>query len=249
MGLCACALSLPVVAPASGQQPPIELKPSFTLKIGKHVTKLDARSVALSGSIGHIQPDGSEPAQVIGGSLWLPRGITLRGGELPSCSAKVVSRYRSVDACPRGSIVGRPSHGIALDGASASIVDGFGHADYEFVNGGARRVWAFMTLYRPALVQEPVAIDLHRLRGRRWSYRLDFKIPQTLMIVAGVPVSLFSFDFDFDGIERAPGYITFDRRCPKRGHFAYRARLAFQHNDGTTSESSRRGPLVCRPVR
>lgn len=246
-GLYTCVLSLAVlVAPAAGQQPPIELEPSFTLTIGKHDAKLDARRVALSGRIGHLQPEGSEPAQVIGGSLWLPRGLELRGGKFPTCPGETLRRDRSIDSCPRRSIVGKPSKGIAFDHAGASFVDGFGHADYEFVNGGARRIWAFMTIYLPALVQEPVAIDVHELRGRRWSYRLDFKIPQVLIIVAGVPVSLFSFDFDFDGIERAPGYLTLDRRCPKRGHFAYRASLTFLHNDGATSEASRRDQLRCR---
>jgi hypothetical protein len=248
-GLCACVLSLAAVAPAAGQQPPIELKPSFTLKVGKHVAKLGARHVALSGSIGHVQPAGVKPAQIISGRLWLPRGLRLRGGDFPTCSGEVMRRDRNVDSCPRRSIVGRPSHGT-FDHASASVVDGFGHAEYQFVNGGARRIWAFMTLYNPAIVQEPVAIDVRELRGRRWSYRLDFKIPQTLMVIAGVPVSLFSFDFDLDGIERAPGYITLKRRCPKRSRLSYRASLTFlNNNDGTTSELTKKGAFACHGER
>lgn len=247
--LCACVLSLAAVAPTVGQQSPIELKPSFTLKTGKHVGKLDARRVALSGSIGHVQPDRSEPAQVIGGSMWLPRGLELHGGKFPTCSGKLMRRYRSVDRCARGSILGMPDYGFAFDHAKASVVDGFGDAGFVIVNGGRRRIWAFMTIYNPALVQEPVAIDVHELRGRRWSHRLDFRIPQVLIIVAGVPVALRSFDIELDGIGRAPGYLTLNRRCPKGGHFAYRTSLAFLHNDGTTSEASRRGRLTCRGSR
>lgn len=41
-----------------------------------------------------------------------------------------------------------------------------------FVNGGKRRIWAYTTFYHPALVSQPVAIEIKQLRRRRWAYEL-----------------------------------------------------------------------------
>lgn len=234
---------LPAVsaAPAVGQLPTIELKPRLDLTIGKPKRNFNPRFAALVGRIRHVQSWSPDPSQIISGSLWLPRGLALNPGAIPDCSRR--SRlYPGIEGCPDDSIVGQPRYGVAF----TDIDDQFTDPDSVFVNGGPGRIWAFMTIYDPALVQELVAIEVHGLRGKKWSYRLDFRIPKVLMVVAGVPISLRSFDLELDGIERAPGYLTLNRRCPRRGHFAYRASLTFLHNDGTTSEASRRSQLRCR---
>lgn len=231
--------------PANAQQPTSGIEPSFTLQIGKRVAKLDARRVALSGKIGRKSSgDAEEAAKITGGSLWLPRGIALNPRRVPVCGPGALRLYIGLEGCPDGSIIGHVRSGTALD-----EVDGFSDADYVFVNTGPEWILAFTTIYNPAIVQEKVALEIHKLRGRKWSYKLDFRLSRVLMVIAGVPVKLRSFDLELDGIERAPGYLTLDRRCPKRGHFAYRASLTFLHNDGATSESTRRAPLRCRGVR
>jgi hypothetical protein len=233
------------VAPANGQQPAIELKPRFELTIGKRVAKRDVRRVALSGQIGHVQSGGAGLSQITAGSMWLPRGFALHPGEIPACLPGMRLRP-GIDGCPDGSMLGELRNpGDGYDGVT-DIEDGFTDADYVFVNGGPRWIWAFMTIYKPALVQEPVAVAVHKLRGAKWSYRLDFRIPKVLLVIAWEQVSLRGFDLDLDGIEQAPGYLTLGRRCPKRGHFAYRASLTFQHHDNTTSEAHDRGSLKCR---
>jgi hypothetical protein len=241
-------VSAPAVTAASvsAQQPTIELKPRFNVTIGASVRKGDARRAALSGRIRQVQPSGPEPAQIAGGSLWLPRGLAFDPGKAAVCRRSFF--VPDIEPCPDDSILGKPSWARAFD-AVAAEVDDFTEADYVFVNGGAGRIWAFMTIYNPALVQEPVPVDVRALRGKRWSYRLDFKLPKVLMIIGGIPTNLRSFDVELDGVEQAPGYLTLNRRCPKRGHFAYRASLTFLHNDGTTSEASRRARLRCRGVR
>lgn len=233
--------------PAFGQQPPIELKPRFELAIGKSARKADTRRAALSGRIRQVQPGALEPARVTGGSLWLPRGLAFNFGKAPVCRRSFTHPPGELCAAD-DSIVGRPpSSGRAFD--ETDEVDGFTDADYVYVNGGAGQMWAFTVIYNPALVQEPVPIKVRKPRGTRWSHRLDFRIPQILQVVGGIPISLRSFDVEIDGIELAPGYLTIARHCPKRGHFAYRASLTFLHDDGTVSEAARRGALTCRARR
>lgn len=241
LGLCGCVLPLVFALPAAGQQSPSDIKPSFDLKIGKRVAKLDTRRVALRGRIGRGSSSAAEAAQITGGSLWLPRGIVLNARRVPICGPGAFWLYIGIEGCPEGSLVGKASSDTGFD-----EVDGFTDPYYVFVNTGPEWILAFTTIYNPAIVQEKVGIEVHKLHGKRWSYRLDFRFSNALMVVAGVPVKLRSFDIELDGIERAPGYLTLDRRCPKRGHFAYRASLSFLHNDGTTSESARRGRLRCR---
>lgn len=241
MSCCGAVLLAASAVPANSQQPTSEIDPSFFLQIGKHVAKLDARRVALSGRIGRGPSSLTEAAQITGGSLWLPRGIALNPRRVPICGLGAFRLYPGIEGCPDGSIVGKATSGTAF-----AEVDGFTDADYVFVNTGPERILAFTTVYNPAIVQEKVALEIHRLRGKKWSYRLDFRLSKFLMVIAGVPVSLRSFDIELDGIERAPGYLTLDRRCPKRGRFAYRASLTFLHNDGTASEVSRRSRLRCR---
>ncbi len=236
------AFAAPVTS-ANAQQPIIELKPRFDVTIGKPMRKLDARRAALSGQIRQVQSSDEEPAQIAGGSLWLPRGLAFDQERASVCRRSWYG-LPGVDSCPDDSILGRPDWGRAFDAATAEV-DGFTEADYAYVNGEAGRIWAFMVIYNPALVQEPVRIEVRKLRGERWSYRLDFRLPQVLMVIGGVPTNLRSFDVEIDGIERAPGFLTLDRRCPKRGHFAYRASLTFLHSDGTTSKVGRRSRLRC----
>jgi len=240
-------LAAGLAAPAAGQLPTVDVKPQFDLKLGKRVARTSARNATLTGSIGHtLAAYSDKPSIVSGGSLLLPRGLTFHGGSFPTCGRRLMLDEFGVDRCSERSIVGRPkSTARAFDGASA-VVDGFTDADYVFVNGGPRRIFAFTTIFAPAIVQEPVKFDLRKRQGRKWSYRVDFRFPEILRIVAGIPVVLRSVDVALDGIGQAPGYVTFDRRCPKRGYLVYRARLTFLHGDGTTTESGRRGRLICR---
>ncbi len=245
LSCCGTLLLAASAVPANGQQQTGGIEPSFTLQIGKRLAKLDAHRVALSGQIGRERSgDPEEAARITAGSLWLPRGIALSPRRVPICGPLELRFYVGIDGCPDGSILGEARSGTAF-----AEVDGFTDADYVFVNTGPERILAFMTIYNPAIVQEKVALEIHKLRGKKWSYRLDFRFSKSLMVIAGVPVKLRSFDIELDGIERAPGYLTLDRRCPKRGHFAYRSSLTFLNHDGTTSESSRRARLKCWGLR
>ncbi len=236
-----------VLAVPAGAQPAIEVKPRFELALGERLTNADAFGAKLEGRIGHNLPgDASELPIVVSGSLWLPRGLSFNGDEFPTCSSARLRSRDGVDGCPKRSIVGRPkAYGRADGVGSVAVVDAFTDASYVFLNGGERRIWAYTTFFNPALVREPIAVDVRKLRGRRWSYRVEFVLPAVMRVVAGVPITLRTFDLAIDGVALAPGYLTSSRRCPKRGHLAYRADFSFLHGDGATSEASQRGRLWC----
>ena len=60
------------------------------------------------------------------------------------------------------------------------------------VNGGAKFVYFYIVLSTPARVQQPIAATITKLTSGRWRYRLDFKIPRNLQIVAGIPLRVES---------------------------------------------------------
>lgn len=237
-------------APAGAQPPEVDLHPGLELTLAREAGKSGQRDARLSGWIDHRGTDGYEGPLVIGGSLTLPRGISFHGDAVPRCSATSIRDEQGTASCPRRSIVGRGAgRGRAFDDAAIAVEDGFTDPDYEFVNGGRRRIWAVMTVYNPALFVEPMALELRRTGRAGSPYRIDFRIPAILRVIAGVPINVRTLDLMLDGIERAPGYLAFDGSCPKRHRLPYRASLTFEHGDGTISESSRRGRLACRVER
>jgi hypothetical protein len=245
VGLAALLLATPGIA--AGQQPAVDLAPSFRMVVGKHVEKLDARHAMLSGRFGVKPPDdGSEPPLLTGGSLLLPRGLSFHGGDFPICEPRRF-RVEVSRECPEPTVVGAVSPPAFAHRAAVALADSveFSTAHYVFVNGGPRRISAHTTIYNPTLVRDWISFDISRLKAGRWSHRVTFRIPEILRVVAGVPVPWRSVAFEVDGLRRAPGYLTLGRRCPERGYLAYKASLTFIHNDNTVSEVARRARMRC----
>ena len=117
--------------------------------------------------------------------------------------------------------------------------------EVEFVNGGKNRLWAFTTLYRPALVQEPIAISVKKLNHPKWGIRSSFQVPKVLQVVGGVPVTLRSFEFTIGGKPYAKDFIA-STSCPKGGKAPYRATVHYLYNDNTTASSDDDGTIACR---
>jgi hypothetical protein len=109
-------------------------------------------------------------------------------------------------------------------------------------------MWAYTVIYNPALVKEPVAMRLRRVRSTRASYEMTFTVPETLRVVAGVPISApLSFNFDVGGTKSAPRYLTWEGPCPRRGFVGYRLRLDLLHTYAQKTGSARdRGRIACR---
>ncbi len=238
LGALGCLLLL-AAWPSSGlaQTPDVEFEASLSLEVGRSLDGFDGRAARIDARLRlEAATQGAPPPVVVAGMVRLPRGVEIDGRRYPRCSGRRLRERQSVDGCPEASIVGRNRTPLVED------PEGFAHPDFIFVNGGPRRLWALATIYRPALVQEPIAYELHK-RGRR--LEASFAVPPILRIVAGVPVALSSWPFAAGGRPWALGYATYDGRCRNRP-LGFQASLTYLRPDGSTAEVTREGPVRCR---
>jgi hypothetical protein len=196
----------------------------------------------LTGRLTLGLPDASEyddPAGLVGWRLLLPRGLEFNGDRYPICSGAAMRKAQSVGICPKRAIVGSGHRSFIEDEA-------WPVPTITYVNGGARRIWAFVTLYHPALVRDAVAINIRPLRSRRWAYELTLDLPLVLRLVAGVPVIIRTLDLGLGGQARAAKYLTVTHACPNRDFRGYRASATYQRKAGPITVSHDRGRMPCR---
>lgn len=226
-----------VAAPAAAQQPVTTFESKAKISPKKAGTKKNPRGVRLSGSLKfRTVTQGVEPPIITGGDVLIPKGGLYNGGKYKTCSAKTMRRSQSVDDCHKHSIMGKGSGRALADNVDAA-------PDVVFVNGGKSTLWAFTTLYRPALVQEPIAIKIKKQRGK-WAYKASFKVPKILQIVAGVPVSLQDFKFNIGGKKYAKEFFA-TTSCPKNKKHPYQATASYLYNDGSTDKKTYKSTVAC----
>ena len=234
----ALAAAAVVAAPATAQVPETTFTSKAKVTPKKAGTKKNPRGHQLSGSLTfRTVTQGVEPPIITGGDVLLPKGGTYNGGKYKSCSGSKMRAAQGTDVCDPKSIMGS-GKGVAL----ADTVDA--KPTVEFVNGGKNKIWAFTTLYNPALVQEPVALNIKKLNSAKWGYRASFKVPKILQVVAGVPITLRSFNFNIGGKKYAKDYIV-TTSCPKSKKYPYEATASYLYNDGTTSKSTYKSTVAC----
>ena len=93
------------------------------------------------------------------------------------------------------------------------------------VNGGAKRVFFYTVLTNPARVRAPVVGKIKQLRTGPWKYRLDYQVPETLQVVAGVPITVTELD-----LTAGKGDYIVTTSCPKSRRWPYKAWVDL--NDG-----------------
>jgi hypothetical protein len=243
-----------VAAPAAAQVPETIFKSSAKISPKKSGTKKNPRGVQLTGSLGfETVTQGVEAPIVTGGDVLIAKGGVWNGGKYAKCSKRTMNRSQSVDKCPTKSIVGAGSGVAFADTVNAA-------PDVVFVNGGRSMLWAFTTLYNPALVREPVPIRIRKTRGK-WAYKASFRVPKVLQVVAGVPVTLRSFKYKIGGKVRLP-YAVNGRRainvkrtapkliattsCPRNNRYPYEATAFYLYNTGQKASSTYKGRGACR---
>lgn len=225
-------------APAAAQTPVTEFTSQAQITPKKAGTKKNPQGIAISGSLAFkLLTPGVEPPIVTGGDVLIAKGGAYNGGKYKTCSEKVMRREQSTDACPKESVMGAGS-GVAL----ADNVDA--EPEVEFVNGGKNTVWAFTTLYNPALVQEPVRLSITKLKSPKWSYKASFRVPKVLQVVAGVPITLRSLRYKIGGKPYAKDYIV-TTSCPKTKKYPYEATAHYLYSDGQTGKSTYKGTVAC----
>jgi hypothetical protein len=240
-----------VAAPAMAQVPETTFDTTAKISPKKVGTKKNPKGVQLTGSMTFrtITP-GVEPPIITGGDVLIPKGGVWGGGKYPTCSGAKMRKAQGTDVCNPKSIVGAGS-GVAF----ADQVDAA--PDVVFVNGGANTLWAFTTLYNPAIVQEPIQLKIKKQRGK-WAYKASFRVPKVLQIIGGVPVTLRSFNYKIGGKFRLPGErkVTNASRyaprllattsCPKSGKYPAQATAHYLYNTGQQGQSTFKSTVRCR---
>lgn len=243
-----------VAAPAAAQVPETTFKSSAKISPKKAGTKKKPRGIQITGSLGfETVTQGIEPPIVTGGDVLIAKGGVWNGGKYPKCSKRTMDRNQSVDECPKKSIVGAGSGVAFADTVNAA-------PDVVFVNGGKSMLWAFTTLYNPALVREPVPIRIKKQRSRKWAYKASFRVPKVLQVVAGVPITLRSFKYKIGGKVRLPYSVNGSRAinvkrtapkliattsCPRNNRYPYEATAFYLYNTGAKGSDTHKGKVAC----
>jgi hypothetical protein len=226
-----------VAAPAAAQIPETTFKSTASISPKKAGTPKNPQGVTLTGSLKfETITQGVEPPIVTGGDVLIAKGGVWNGGKYATCSRSTMDRNQSVDKCPSKSIMGT-GKGVAF----ADTVDA--KPDVTFVNGGKSTLWAFTTLYNPALVREPIAINIKKQSGK-WAYKATFAVPKVLQVVAGVPITLRSFNYKIGGKKYAPELLA-TTSCPKSKKYPYEATARYLYNTNATSSSTYKGTVAC----
>lgn len=164
--------------------------------------------------------------------VWLPKGWVYNGAKHPTCALATLN-FSGPSKCPPESIVGSNWRG-----AHADVVDDFNPPPrVAIVNGGRTKMYFYVVLQNPARVQAPVVGTITKINAPRWSYRLHADIPGSLQNVAGIPITLRSFDAT---VGRGDWLVT--TSCP-RDHL-WRHKLRITSTSGEVLETS--GSVACR---
>lgn len=225
------------VAPAAAQVP--ETSFSFKGKVSpkKAGTKKNPKGVKLSGKLTFkTLTQGVEPPIVTKGEIFLPKTGQWNGGKYATCKLAVLKR-KGPKGCPAKSRVGK-----GKGSANADNVDA--RPTVDFVNGGKSKLYAYTVLYNPALVKEPVVLNIKKLRGSKWGYKTTFTVPPVLRIVAGVPITLNWLQFNIGGTKGAPKLIT-TTGC-KGGKHPYQATAHYDYDSiGETGKKTIQSSVAC----
>ncbi len=227
--------------PAMAQQKPETLfKSTAKVTPKKAGTKKNPQGVKISGSLEfETVTQGVQQPIITGGKVFLPKYGKWNGGKYQKCSQRIMLRDESTENCPRKSIMGKGSGVAWADNVNA-------RPTVTFVNGGKSTLWAFTTLYNPALVQRPIKIAIKKISHPKWGYTATFKVPEVLQIVAGVPITLANFKYAVGGKSYAKDLIT-TTGCPKSKKYPYQAEAFYRYVDlnDLTDSKIYKGTVAC----
>ncbi len=191
-------------------------------------------SVTASGRL--IVEPGFDPPVVTGIEILVGKGLVWNGGKYVKCSKRALDR-RGPKGCPRTSIMGSAVATGMADTVPARL-------KLVFVNGGTDRTFAYATLDNPARVKETLVVTSTKLSSSTWGHREAVRVPETLQVVAGVPVRLTSIKFKIGGKPYAKEYIA-STSCP-RGGWKYQVTAHYLYDLlGRTDDEVSTGSIAC----
>jgi hypothetical protein len=150
---------------------------------------------------------------ITGGTVLVPKGALYNGGKYPKCSEATLNRGGPAK-CPPKSIMGKGS-GVAKADNVTTI------PRITVVNGGANKIYFFTVLQNPARVQAAVPATITKTSGQ-WAYKVTFKVPTSLQIVAGIPITLDSLNVTLGGKSWAKDWLA-TTSCPATKKWPYQS--------------------------
>jgi hypothetical protein len=207
------ALALIVVAVAVAQSPPTTITSTTTVSPNKAGTKKKPQGVKLTYKATFTTSADIEHPIITGGTVLVPKGALYNGGKYPKCSEATLNRGGPAK-CPPKSIMGKGS-GVAKADNITTI------PRITVVNGGANKIYFFTVLQNPARVQAAVPATITKTSGK-WAYRVTFKVPTSLQIVAGIPITLDSLNVTLGGKSWAKDWLA-TTSCPATKKWAYQS--------------------------
>jgi hypothetical protein len=190
-------------------------------------TKKRPQGVTLTVKTTWATPGDGEKPVIQRAIVLFPKGSLYNGAKYPKCSQTVLAR-KGPKACPKGAIMGT--------GTGTAFADTvLTHPHITVVNGGATRTYLYTVLDNPARVQAPVPGVITKMTGK-WAYKLTITVPQSLQIVAGVPIALRDLTFK---VGKKSWLAT--TGCPG-GKWPFSVQTFYDNGGSSTYESS----VACR---
>jgi hypothetical protein len=226
IAVLAVAAALGVAALAFGQDVvPISITAKVTVTPNKAGTPKHPQGVVVDTRVTVKIPHDYDPPLVNTVDVWFPKGGLYNGAKWPTCSAATL-QHSGPKGCPPRSIMG---HGKGVADADGTKT----YPTLTVVNGGARTVYFYVVLTRPARVQQAVAASLTKLDSPRWSYRAHVVIPRNLQIVAGIPLRLETFH-----ATAGRGDWLATTSCPRDHRWRYHAETSYSSGQVVKTDGS-----------
>ncbi len=194
------AVAAPVLAQSSGSNTSnTVLTSKVTVSPSKAGTKKKPQGVKLTYSV-HWETGADVDKPVVQtADVLFPKGSLYNGAKYPKCAQSVMERG-SVSDCPAKSIMGTGSGTAYADQVLTS-------PKITVVNGGGNKVFLFTVLTNPARVAKPVPGTITKQSGK-WAYKLHLVVPESLQIVAGVPIALRDIKITAGGKKYAKDWLA-----------------------------------------
>jgi hypothetical protein len=227
--------------PAAAQPPenvtdtPPELT-TFTAKArvtpNRAGTPDDPQGVIIRSQARATTAPGYERPIFQGGYALFSRSGNYNGDDFPRCPKRTLDRY-GTKPCPKRSRIGSGT-GVAY---ADSVVT---KPKIEIFNGGSKLALAYVTLYHPALVRETIPVHIKELPRGKWKYKVSLSVPESLQIVAGIPIAAGSIK-----VKVGRGNLIETTSCPKSRKWPFLLRGYFSNGSDYTYRSS----VSCKPAR
>jgi hypothetical protein len=213
-GVLAMSLVAVEVAPTIAQDSaPTTVTSTTIVSPNKAGTKSKPQGVKLTYKATYTTPGDVEHPVITGGTVYVSKGGLYQGGKYPKCSASTLS-HGGPSKCPPHSIMGS---GTGVAHADQVIT----RPQITVVNGGAKLIYFWTVLKNPARVAAAVPATITKQSGK-WAYKVDFKVPTSLQVVAGIPVTLDSLNVTLGGKPYAKDWLA-TTSCPAGKKWPYQS--------------------------